>query len=253
MGGLKLIAALLIALVTLPVAAIAETMNLQVTATYRERIALPPDAVLEVELLDTSRADAPSVRMSSQRFRLEAVPKTVQIPYDPSLIDERLTYTVAARIISGGRILFLSTTATPVLTRGAPDSAELVLEMMTGGEVASDHDQSIFGMTWAVFEIAGRMLVTEHVPILALDEDGRFGLFAGCNRFTGVLSASNGLLEVPQTFAGTQMACPEQRAQLERDVLDALASAERYVRNGSNLALTNQAGAVVLRLREVPQ
>jgi len=38
------------------------------TATYRERIALPPGAVLEVSLQDVSRADAPSEELGSVRI-----------------------------------------------------------------------------------------------------------------------------------------------------------------------------------------
>ena len=121
-----LIAALSVAIMLTASSGAAETMHLKTTVTYRERIAVPPDAILEVELLDTSRADAPSVRMSSQRFRLKRVPRTVEIGYDTDLINERLTYTVAAKIISDGRVMFRSTTTTPVLTRGAPNSAERV-------------------------------------------------------------------------------------------------------------------------------
>ena len=38
------------------------------TATYRERMALPPDAVLEVKLQDVSLADAPAVELGSARI-----------------------------------------------------------------------------------------------------------------------------------------------------------------------------------------
>ena len=57
---------------------------------------------------------------------------------------------------------------------------------------------------------------------------------------------------MPENFAGTMMACPEDRERLERDTLEALSAATGNVRNGSNLALTNEAGVPVLRLPEVP-
>ncbi len=247
------IAALFVALLLLASPGLADTMHINTTVTYRERIALPPNAVLEVELLDTSRADAPSIRLSSQRFKLTGVPRTVEIAYDTDLIDERLTYTVAAKIVSENSVLFRSTTATPVLTRGAPNSAELVLEMMPQQVEGIGEDQSIFGTTWAVFEIAGRMVVAEDPPTLTLDQDGQFGLYAGCNRFTGSLDAGNGQFSMPDNFAGTMMACPEDRDRLERDTLEALAASTGYVRSGPNLALTNDAGVTVLRLREMPK
>ena len=231
----------------------AETMHLETTVTYRERIALPPDAVLEVELLDTSRADAPSVRISSQRFKLVGVPRTVEIAYDTDLVEERLSYTVSARIISDGNVMFRSTTATPVLTRGAPKSAEIVLEMMPQAIEGNGPKQSIYGISWAVFEIGGRMLVADDPPALSLDNDGQFGLYGGCNRFTGTLDATHGRFSMPDNFAGTMMACPEDRESLERDTLEALSTASGYVRSGSTLALTNDAGVTVLRLREMPE
>jgi len=242
----------LVALLLLATTGLAETMHLDMTVTYRERITLPPNAVLEVELLDTSRADAPSVRLSSQRFRLTGVPRTVELAYDTDLIDERFTYTVAAKIISEDRVLFRSTTATPVLSRGAPNSAQLLLEMMPQQGEVDEAYQWIYGTTWAVYEIAGRMVVAEDPPTLTLDQGGQFGLYAGCNRFSGSLDSDNGGFSMPGNFAGTMMACPEDRERLERDTLEALAAATGYVRNGSNLALTNEAGVTILRLREVP-
>ncbi|NKW78397.1 hypothetical protein HGD90_03070, partial [Rhodobacteraceae bacterium R_SAG7] len=53
-------------LVFAPGKIMADSAEIEITAGYRERIALPPDAILEVELLDVSRADAPSIRLSSQ-------------------------------------------------------------------------------------------------------------------------------------------------------------------------------------------
>ena len=244
---------LLMTLLPLASTGFAETMHLDTTVTYRERIALPPDAILEVELLDTSRADAPSVRISSQSFKLTSVPRTVEIAYDTDLIEERLTYTVAAKIISDGNVLFRSTTATPVLTRGAPKSAEIVLEMMPPITENNAPDQSIYGIAWAVYEIEGRMLVADDPPTLSLDQNGQFGLYGGCNRFTGTLDATAGQFSMPDNFAGTMMACPEDRERLERDTLDALSTATGYVRSGPNLALTNDAGVTVLRLREMPE
>jgi putative lipoprotein len=245
------IAAPVVALLLLASTALAETMHLDTTVTYRERIALPPNAILEVELLDTSRADAPSVRLSLQRFRLTGVPRTVEIAYDTDLIDERFTYTVAAKIISEGRVIFRSTMATPVLTRGAPNSAELVLELMARQTDGEEVDKSIHGAIWAVFEIAGQIVVAEDPPTLALDQRGQFSLYSGCNRFSGNLDAGNGSFRMPENFAGTMMACPEDREHLERGTLEALKAATGYVRNGSNLTLTNEAGVPILRLREI--
>lgn len=115
---------------------LAEMRSLSITAGYRERIALPPDAILEVELLDVSRADAPSVKIASQSYPMDRVPFSVSLSYDDQQINSRMTYVVAARILSEGRVLFRTTSAYPVITRGSPEHADLVLERMKSTESA---------------------------------------------------------------------------------------------------------------------
>jgi len=100
------------------------------TVAYRERIALPPGAVVKVQLVDVSRADAPSIVLGEQTIQTagKQVPFAFEIAYDPSAIDERMSYAVQARIEDGGRLLFVSDQRYPVLTRGAPASVTMVLK-----------------------------------------------------------------------------------------------------------------------------
>ena len=103
------------------------------TVTYRQRIALPADAVITVRVEDTSRADAPAVLVGEQR--IESTGRQVPIPfsvaYDPSTISASGRYTLRARIESAdGRLLWLTTQAYPVLTMGNPTSdIELDVQM----------------------------------------------------------------------------------------------------------------------------
>ena len=83
---MRFLAALLCLLAALPAAA-QDLPTVGGTAAYRERIALPPDAVLEAELQDVSRADAPAIVLG--RFRAGPagqVPIPFAIPYDPARI-----------------------------------------------------------------------------------------------------------------------------------------------------------------------
>jgi putative lipoprotein len=100
------------------------------TVTYRERIALPPTAVIKVQLVDVSRADAPSVVLGEQLIETagKQVPLSFAIAYDPAGIDERMSYAVQARIEAGGRLLFISDQHYAVITRGAPRHVDLVLK-----------------------------------------------------------------------------------------------------------------------------
>jgi putative lipoprotein len=93
------------------------------TVTYRERIALPDDAVVKVQIQDVSKMDVAAQVLSEQVMRTEGkqVPIDYSVPYEPEAIDERLSYSMSARIEDGeGKLLFISDTAIPVITRDNP-------------------------------------------------------------------------------------------------------------------------------------
>jgi uncharacterized lipoprotein YbaY len=92
------------------------------TVTYRNRIALPPTAVVEVTLQDISLADAPAKVIGTQQIEAggRQPPFAYELVYNPAQIDPRNTYSVSARITAGNELLFISDTVYPVLTRGAP-------------------------------------------------------------------------------------------------------------------------------------
>ena len=98
------------------------------TLDYRERAALPPDAVASVRLEDVSLADAPSVLIAERVIANPGqVPIRFEIGYDPALIDERRDYAVQATITRGGELLFANDTVYSVLTWGNPSEVEMVL------------------------------------------------------------------------------------------------------------------------------
>lgn len=78
---------------------------------YRERIALPPGAKVIVTLEDQSRADAPATVITDYTYVVDgkAPPYPFRLVYDPSAIDERMTYGVRARITRDDRLIFTST------------------------------------------------------------------------------------------------------------------------------------------------
>jgi uncharacterized lipoprotein YbaY/uncharacterized lipoprotein NlpE involved in copper resistance len=100
------------------------------TVTYRQRIALPPQAVITVQLVDVSRADAPAEIIAQQVITAGArqVPFDFELTYKPLEIQETHTYAVQARIEVDGQLAFISTTRYPVLTQGAPTTVEVVVD-----------------------------------------------------------------------------------------------------------------------------
>lgn len=104
--------------------------NVQVTATYRERILLPHGFTLTVRIEDVSRADAAAVVIAEHTETLDGrgPPYVVTLGFPSSQIDPRMTYAARAEIRSpDGRLRFTTDTHYPVLTRGAPASVEIVM------------------------------------------------------------------------------------------------------------------------------
>ena len=106
----------------------AQTARVTGTVTYRERVALAPDAVVEVSLEDVSRAGSVALVLGSTRIdRAGQVPIDFAVPYDPARIDASHRYAVRARILEGPRVLFATTQPALVITQGHGQDAHLVL------------------------------------------------------------------------------------------------------------------------------
>ena len=107
----------------------AATSKVTGSVTYRERIALPPSAVITVKLVDVSRADAPAVLIAEQVIATAGrqVPFEFALEYDASRIQPSHTYAVQVRIENGDRLLFISDKMNPVITRDAPTHLDIVV------------------------------------------------------------------------------------------------------------------------------
>jgi putative lipoprotein len=121
------------------VAAAGDDARVTGTLMYRERVALRPGSVAEVWLLDTSLADAPAVEIAYQRIEDPGNPPIpFVLDYDPQEIREGMQYGVRATIRQADQLLFTSDTHYPVLTRGAGNTAEVMLIMVDRTQTKSD-------------------------------------------------------------------------------------------------------------------
>ena len=89
--------------------------------TYRERIALPPTAQVEITLADVSLADAPARTIAQQAFTADGrqVPFAFSLTVDQRPLDPRHSYAVSARISdASGRLMFITDTRNSVAFDG---------------------------------------------------------------------------------------------------------------------------------------
>jgi len=96
---------------------------------YRQRIALPPDAIVKVKLQDVSRADAAAILLDEQTIPTNGkqVPIPFTLNYNPDQIKPNHSYSVAAEIWVDGKRQWISTTNNPVITRGNPTENVTIL------------------------------------------------------------------------------------------------------------------------------
>lgn len=216
------------------------------SAGYRERIALPAGAVLQVELRDISRQDVAAPVLSARRYAMTGVPMSFALDYDDALIDPAMRYAVSARIVQDERLLFVTDTEVPVLTGEAGDRVDLMLVRVAGDA------PGLVGRNWALREIAGAPVDGPGAPGIAFEASGRFFGRGGCNSFQGEAEIGAGRISFPDNIGMTMMACSQEAEALDRRFLEALAQVAGYVLEGDRLSLNDTAGNSVLGFVALP-
>lgn len=245
--------ALILAAVSTALPAPAEPAVLEVAVSYRERVALPPDAQLELQLLGVSPAAARSKRIASQRVAISSVPMRVSLNYDPQIVSGQDQYILVARIWSGDEVIFRTTAPDVVLDEMPGDRVEMWLSQVTENDTVVAPPVGISGIDWIVTEIGGESWGADEPATLAISGENGFSIFGGCNRFSGQLFLLVGEIAFPQDFAGTLMACSDDAEAWERRFIGAIRKASGYVRYGTGLVLVDPAGKALLHFVKRPE
>ncbi|HXE40453.1 MAG TPA: YbaY family lipoprotein [Azonexus sp.] len=102
------------------------------SVSYRQRMALPPDAILVVRVQDTARAGARARTLAEQRIELggRQVPVAFSTTIDRDLIGKSARITVSARVERRGKLLFVSDKPYPALRNGEPNPVDIQLKQV---------------------------------------------------------------------------------------------------------------------------
>jgi len=216
------------------------------SALYRQRIAIPPSALLHVRLEDVSRQDAPADLLAECTVPAEGrqVPLPFRLEYDPARINPSHRYSVRASIAVEGRLLFTTDTAHPVITGGAPMDVTIVLVPATEGNTSpattQRSDASLVNTYWKLLEVGGQAAVVgdnEKEPHMILQiEEQRLAGSSGCNRLIGTYEVTEDQLRLSPTGM-TMMMCPDDLMQQERALTTALRETTTYRISGQSLDL----------------
>lgn len=127
---LQLVCLLSIILPFMEMAAAEDVAEVTGSVAYLQRIALPKEAVVQVQLVDVSLQDAPAVIISEQAYTNRQVPIKFYLKYDPTQIKPSHDYAIQANITVGGKLWFINTQRYSVLTKDNSNKVDLVLEMV---------------------------------------------------------------------------------------------------------------------------
>jgi len=203
--------------------------------TYRERVALPPDAEVRVVLLDVSRQDAEATPVADTTIRPDGrqVPLPFVLRYDPKRIDPRHEYAVRATITSGGQPTFTTPAVVKVITGDHPSSVSLMVSPVQSAGAAAP--SSLAGI-WVLEDVAGAGVIDNARATLEFREPGRVSGRGSCNQFSGPVTIGGSTISFG-ALAVTKMACPEAVMNQETSYFKALQAAERYSVEGTTLLI----------------
>jgi putative lipoprotein len=206
------------------------------TVAYRERVALPPDAVAEISLIDATVQDAAAQVVAKVTVPSEGkqVPLPFALPYDASKIDEKHLYTARATIKSGGQLLFTTDQVRGVVTQGNPTRVDLMLARVDPEAAMVSGD--LAGSSWVLEDLNGAGIVDGTHVTLDFAEKGRATGNGSCNRYFSTVDISGTSIRFGAVGA-TRMACATAISLQEVKYFEALEAAHRFTIEGGTLSI----------------
>lgn len=229
----------------IPGAFAAEEVTIAGEVFYRERIALPPNAVLTVRLMDVSLADAPASIIAEQKIDPAGqVPIKFQIKVNPAVTQPNVNYALQARITVDDTLWFTNDERYAIDPL-KPQPVQMTLKMVKQGAEAAP--ATLFGTTWLAEDINGRGVIDDAQSTFSVTPDGKVTGSGGCNRFFAEAEVKGDRIAIGKAGA-TMMACPEALMDQERKFLAALEAAAAYRIDGDGkLFLVDANGVDIVR------
>ena len=129
---------------------------------YRERMMVPPDAVISISLEDVSRMDVSAEVIATTGFVAQGGPPwDFSLEYDPIKLNDKGRYGLRVRIEADGRLMFITTEHIPAFEHDSSTPIKIMVSR-AGGIRKSDENQllkanaSLTNTYWKLIELDGQ-------------------------------------------------------------------------------------------------
>lgn len=233
---------LVVGVVAVPDLSAAAEKTLKGEVMYRERIALPANAVLSVQLADVSLADAPAAIIGERKVAPAGqVPIKFEISFDPEVIRPEMTYALQARITADDRLLFITDVSYQVDPLSDAPQA-IVLKMVAPRDTAT----AVIGQSWLVEYIDGIGVIAEPQATFRISEAGKAGGSGPCNVYFATAKVDGSTIAISDIGSTFKACAPEIMAE-EKALFEALAGAASYHVDAGKLTIADKDGHEILR------
>lgn len=232
-------AAAMVFTTSMPTVSIAAEKTIKGSVLYRERIALPPEAKLIVQLADVSLADAPAKIIGETTVEpITGVPIPYTIEYDSSKLEPGHQYALQARISAGDTLWFVNDTRYSF----DPEQSSTLYEIqvvMVGRNDGAQEATNLFDKEWLAEDLLNGGVIDTAQSTLTVQTDGSVNGSGSCNRYFGTAEINEEKLTFSQ-MGSTFMMCPPALMDQERKFFDVLANTKSYKIELGKLVLLNE-------------
>lgn len=247
--------AVLFAAFFLTTPALAAKVSLPGQVNYRERIALPPDASLEIQLVDQTMPGAPPRIDVKAPIGQGQVPLSFTLAFEDALILPNHSYALIAAISDPTGLLFRNFAPYAVNPLSPAEPVLIVLNMVapTAGAASSSASASatppppaILDANWLATTIGDKPVLAHTTPSMVISSDEmRAGGSTGCNSWFAQAELNGDAIRFGSATS-TLKACTQAINLQEQAFKDAIAATASWRVEGDALTLYGSDGKALI-------